>query len=186
MSAAPNLRLIAGGRRTIWRHGDLELVAAPPGEAPFPVERQVIEEDRWRVLGASPEWQPPPPEHPVRLHTALVFDTPAPLGRVLANGRRWHAMVVDLDSEPLVTADVVAAALAEVAALCRRHTVTRLALPLLGTVHGDLDPHRALEILHDAFLVTPPATLRRVWLRAPQRHQFVIEQALARWAEVCG
>ncbi len=185
MNPAPRLRLLAGGRRTRWCHGDLELVAAPPEEAPFPVDRHVVEEDRWRVLGASPEWRPSLPEHPVRLHTALAFDTPATLGSVASHGRRWHAVVVDLEAEPLVVADVVAMALTEIAARCRHHAVARLALPLLGTVHGDLDPQRALGILHETLLTTPPPSLRRLWLLTPLRHQVVIEQTLTRWAKGC-
>jgi hypothetical protein len=183
VNSAPRLRLLAGGRRTRWRHGGLELVSAPPEEAPFPVERYVVEEDRWRVLGASPEWRPSPPEHPIRLHTELVFDTPAALGSIASHGRRWHAVVVDLEAEPLVAADVVAMALTEIAARCRHHAVARLALPLLGTVHGDLDPQRALGILYETLLTSPPPGLRRLWLLTPLRHQVVIEQALARWVE---
>ncbi len=175
----PDLRLIRGGRRTAWRHGHLEVVAA--AHAPFPVERRVVEEDRWRVLGADPAWRPSPPEHPVRLHTELVFDAPAAPGSVLRRGCAWHAVVVDLDAEPLVDPAAVAAALVTVAAWCDREGVRRLALPLLGAVHGDLSPARALALLHDGLLAQPPVSLRRVWLQAPLRHRAVTEQALAGW-----
>jgi hypothetical protein len=181
VAARPGLRLLHGGRRTRWRHGNRELVAAPPDRAPFPVERRVVEEDRWRVIGASPDWRPPPPEHPVRLHTELAFEQPTALGRVLCRGRRWHAVVVDLDAEPLVEPAAVVAALDAVARLCTRHAVGALALPLLGTVHGDLETGRALELLRASPLVTAPGAPRRLWLQAPLRTQVVIERALARW-----
>jgi hypothetical protein len=181
VATRPELRLLQGGRRTRWHHGNRELVAAPPDRPPFPVARRVIEEDRWRVIGAHPDWRPPPPEHPVRLHTELVFEQPTALGRVLRREHHWHAVVVDLDAEPLVEPDAVAAALDAVARLCVRHAVGALALPLLGTVHGDLEPGRALELLCASPLVTASAAPHRLWLQAPPRTQVAIERALARW-----
>ncbi|MDX1593973.1 MAG: hypothetical protein R3298_06975 [Gammaproteobacteria bacterium] len=186
MSARPNLHVIQGGRRTFWRRGDLELVAAGPGNPPFSVERTVVEEDRWRVVGAPPDWRPPRPEHPVRLHTALIDDAPERLGRVLEHGQNWHAVVVDVDADPLVRPEAVRAALARVTLLCARHAVTRLAVPLLGTIHGDLDPARALAMVHDALLVRPPADLRRIWLQVPPRHRVRVEQGLAAWGRARG
>jgi len=182
MAAPPSLRLLPGGRSTTWQSGDLELVAASPQEAPFSIEWRVVEEDRWRVVGASPEWSPPSPEHPLRLHTALVFEQPAALGSIECHGRCWHAVVVDVDAERLVEPASVAAALAAVAALCERHAVSRLGVPLLGAVHGDLDPQRALAVLREELLDRPPAALRRIWLQIPLRHRTVVEQALARWS----
>ncbi len=178
--------VVRGGRSRTWRHGDLEVIAAAPDRAPFPVGRRVVEEDRWRVLGATPEWRPPPPEHPVRLHTALVFDRPAEPGEILVRGCCWHAVVVDLDAGRLVDPAVVASAWDAVAARSAREGVRRIALPLLGAVHGDLAPGVALQLLHDGLLATPPATLRHVWLQTPLRHACLVEQALARWGGAGG
>ena len=54
MAVSPHLELIHGGRARTWRREGLEVVAAAPGRPPFSVERTVVEEDRWRVVGASP------------------------------------------------------------------------------------------------------------------------------------
>ncbi|NCF10398.1 MAG: hypothetical protein GWP66_06925 [Gammaproteobacteria bacterium] len=186
MAVSPHLELIHGGRARTWRREGLEVVAAAPGRPPFSVERTVVEEDRWRVVGASPEWRPPPPEHPVRLHTSLVFEHAAEPGRILRQARRWHAVVVDVDAERLVDPAVVVRALAGIAALCDREAVRALALPLLGAVHGDLPPGEALSLLHDGLLAEPPASLRRVWLQVPLRHRVLAEQALAGWSRAIG
>ena len=108
MAASPHLELVQGGCVNAWRRDGVEVVAATPDRPPFAVERTVVEEDRWRVVGASPEWRPPPPEHPVRLHTSLVFDRAIEPGRILCQRRRWHAVVVDVDAERLVDPRVVA------------------------------------------------------------------------------
>ena len=183
MSARPALRLLRGGRATRWNGNGLEVVAAAPDAPPFAVAREVVEEDTWRVLGADPEWRPAPDEHPVRLHTALVFDSPAPLGGLLRHGRRWHAVVVDLDATPLVGSGHVAAALARVAQCCREEGVRTLALPPLGAVHGDLVPGHALALLREALLQTPPPSLERVWLVTPLQLADAVERTLAGWPD---
>lgn len=182
MAGSPQLELIRGGCTDTWRRDALEVVAATPDRPPFDVERTVVEEDRWRVIGAAPEWRPPPPEHPVRLHTSLVFEQATEPGRILRQARRWHAVVVDLDAERLVDPAVVARAVAGIVALCCREGVRALALPLLGAVHGDLAPRHALRLLHDGLLADPPTSLRRVWLQVPLRHRVLAEQTLASWS----
>ena len=182
VTSPPHLELLQGGRARAWHREGFEVVVATPDSPPFAVQRSVVEEDRWRVLGASPEWHPPAPEHPVRLHTALVSEQPTALGRILRRDTHWCAVVVDLDAERLVDGAVVAAAWAGIAGRCAREDVRRLAVPLLGAVHGDLAPRVALRLLHDGLLAVPPAPLRRVWLQVPPRHLEVAERTLASWA----
>jgi hypothetical protein len=186
MGTSRRFGLVRGGRARTWRRGRLEVVAATPDRPPFPVARRVLEEDRWRVLGASPEWRPPPPEHPVRLHTALLDDRAADLGTLLGRGSCWHAVVVDLDAERLVVPEVVASAWESIAARCARARIRSIAVPLLGTVHGDLAPDVALRLLSEGLLAEAPAVLQRVWLQVPLRHQRVVEQALAAWRTAQG
>jgi len=138
------------------------------------------------VLGASPEWRPPPPEHPVRLHTAMVFERPADPAQILSRGPCWHAVVVDLDAERLVDPATVAQAWSLLAGLCDRERVQSLAVPPLGAVHGDLAVREALQLLHDGLLVAPPAALRRVWLQVTLRHLVSVEKTLAAWGAESG
>ncbi|HEY5719397.1 MAG TPA: hypothetical protein VIW02_03350 [Gammaproteobacteria bacterium] len=180
-SPPPRLRLLAGGRRAQLRYRGVRVVSAAPGQPPFPVQRTLLEEDTWQVLAADPEWAPPPAEHPLRLHTALLDQPPRATGALLDDGHRWRAVVVDLDAAPLVSPAAVARAWAAVAAACGRRRVARLAVELLGTVHGDLAPAAALEALRLGLLETPPAGLRDLWLLTPWRRQAVVEQALACW-----
>jgi len=181
-SRRARLRLLAGGRRARLAYRGVSVVSAPPGHPPFPVQHALFEEDTWQVLAADPEWTPPPPEHPLRLHTALLDQRPCAPGALLDDGYRWRAVVVDLDAAPLVSLPHVEQAWVAVAAACRRHRVARLAVELLGAVHGDLDPEAALEVLRSGLLQVPPADLRGLWLVTPWRRQAAVERALARWA----
>jgi hypothetical protein len=138
----------------------------------------VVEDDRYRVLGAEPEFRDPGPVHPIRIHTALVDLAPAEPGTVVVgpDGRRWYAVVHDLDLEPSARPEWLDAALREVLRLARQRGVRALVLPPLGAVHGGVSLATALEriaraLWHHAELAAEAAgsgPLERVWLRVPE------------------
>jgi len=172
------LRLLPGGSPRL-RLGSLEVVAAPEGESPFPVEARVCEEDTFLVLSAPAEIREPL-EHPVRIFTALWQARPYPPGTVLVQrGRptRLLAVVYDLEAEPICREEWVAAALAELLTRAREKRLRSLALPLLGT-RGRLPAARFGALLKDALARGAPAGLARLWLVAPDEQSEEILRAL--------
>ncbi len=162
------MRVISGGRHRAHRFGSVTIVAGTHGDPPFQPEVEVLEEDTWRLLSA-PADASPAAEHPVRLMTALIDDRPARPGSVLADGRRWLAVVYDLDQDPVCREEWVSQALDELLRTAARRRCRSLALPLLGHAHGGLHWKRSLALL-DGALRNPsqlsPSSLR-IWLQLP-------------------
>ncbi len=166
MSPVP-LRLIPGARGRCRRIGDFGLVASPLAEPPFPVQATLLEEDTWRVLGA-PARLPPVEEPMVRVMTGLINQRPLSPGKVLFQGRRWKAIVIDLEQDPVCREAWVRQAFEQALREATRRGLRALALPLLGSRHGGLDHSRSLEILLEALRQTPGDKGRLgIWLQLP-------------------
>ncbi len=164
---SPGLLLVPGHKGRRWRIGDFELVVAPFAEPPFPVQATLLEEDTWRVLSA-PSRLPPVEEHMVRVMTDLVDQKPESPGRVLFHGRRWEAIVIDLEQDPVCREAWVRQAFEQALREAIRKGLHTLALPLLGSRHGGLKASRSLEILLEALRAIPggEGTLK-IWLQIP-------------------
>jgi hypothetical protein len=136
---------------------------APVGD----VDAIVVEDDTRHVLSADPAWRP------VRgsLRRALeqaVRSQPDPLGSVTAiagEPLRLCAVVHDLEREPSCDPASVQAALHQLLALAGQRGLVRIALPLLGTVHGRLPLVEAVRLLVDALARSVDCPLREVELR---------------------
>ncbi len=164
-------RLIRGGRDPKTLQGfrgeapALCIAAAPETAPPFAVDAQVFEEDTHLVLSA-PARLPDPPEHPIRVMTAVLEERGVAPGTVIVReGRplRLLAVVHDLAEDPTWHEDWIRSAFAEVFAIVEKRRLTALALPLLGTRHGRMAPELCLEIFAG---VLPGVTgaLQRLWL----------------------
>jgi hypothetical protein len=147
----------------------LRIVAAPVDAQPFPVDAVADEEDTFLVLSAEAVLHAPA-DHPIRvLHDAFAAE-PAELGSVVVREDtplRLLAVVHDLDQDPTWRVEWVAAALAAVLRETENRGLRSLALPLIGTRHGRLDPERCVDLLRDALDATPPSVLQRLWLVVP-------------------
>lgn len=139
--------------------------------APFDPERcaphaRVYEDDVHGVLAADPG--PRPVEASLAsLERAARADRGHPPGSVVAcPGRplRLRAIVHDLDREPSWREEWIATATAAALEAAWRRGLTRLALPLLGTVHGRLPRARALALLDDALASAAGYIPETLWL----------------------
>jgi hypothetical protein len=166
------MRVISGGRHRAHRFGSVTVVAGTHRDPPFQPEVEVLEEDTWRLLSA-PAHASPAAEHPVRLMTALIDDRPARPGSVLASGRRWLAVVYDLDQDPVCREEWVSQALDELLRTAARRRCRSLSLPLLGHTHGGLHWKRSLALLDGALrqAATAAPSPMRIWLRLPDEHR---------------
>jgi len=147
------------------------VVAARADDAPFATDAVAVEEDTWTVLSARVDTLVST-EHPVRVMTRAWEARPRELGTVVVKPgqpARLLAIIHDLDREPSWTEEWIDQALAEVLRVALDYGYESLALPLLGTRQGNLEPRRFVELLARTLPralgpTRDEATLRRIWL----------------------
>jgi len=145
----------------------LQIVVTPVGApAPFSVDAVVYEDDTQLVLGSDPlvrEVNDPLSE----LVEQVSGAKPQPLGTVVVKEGpplRFHAIVHDLRLEPSWREEWISSALADVFDEANALDVGSLALPVLGTLHGQLGLAcfcKLLDLELKRVLVT---SLKRIWL----------------------
>ena len=175
-----NLRVIEGRLRRELTWPRLRIVASPQTSPPFAVQAVVIEEDTWLILSAEPKIAGPE-EHPIRLMTDLVNTEREKVGTVrVKEGHplQFLAIVHDVDCEPTWREQWVQSALVEVFREAEKRELSAVALPLLGTRHGRLQPLRFAELLAAALLGTKLNHLKRLWLVAPTDQIAVVVERL--------
>ncbi|MES9957132.1 MAG: hypothetical protein ABW086_08795 [Sedimenticola sp.] len=166
----PPFRVIQGGKTRMFPLGSCQVTASPRSQAPFPVDATVFEEDTWRVLSADKDARPEK-GHPVRLMTDMVFDQQVEPGSLLIRGKRWLAVIHDLEMDPTCREAWIRKALAAVLEAAGEQNCRALALPLLGSVHGCIAWQESLQLITDALLgrkTTEPAL--RIWLQISPQH----------------
>lgn len=179
MQEKPDLYIIPGGLTSRFQVGAVQLVPATLREPPFPVPATAVEEDTWRVL-STPSILYSNNEHPVRLMTDLVHDQPARPGTIVMKGRRWLAIVYDLDQEPSCTEEWILQALENILKLARTKRIRSLALPLLGSRHGGIPWQRSLELILDRLSGYGTGGYpERIWLQITADQRIEIQQLLA-------
>ena len=137
---------------------------------PEKVDAVAIEDDTYFVIGADPGFKEPT-EHPIRIWTAAHEAEPAAPGSVqVREGRplRLHAVVHDLSEDPTWKEEWVGAALSNILHESERRAVCRLALPVLGAVHGKLPLVRFVDLLRAGLEHSCPAGLESLVLLAPK------------------
>lgn len=146
--------------------GGVRLVAAPPDQPPFPVEAIVAEEDTYLVLSAKIDLRVPA-EHPLRVMTAAHESEAARPGSVVVrtgSPLKLMAVVHDLSREPSCEEEWVISALEQIILQTERLRLRSVALPLLGSVQGVLEPDHCAELLWAVLVAREPETLERIWL----------------------
>lgn len=179
-SVRKNLRVIEGGLRRELTFGRLKIVASPQQSPPFAVQAVTVEEDTWLILSADPKIAPAE-EHPIRLMTDLINTAKEKVGTVRVKGGhplRFLAIVHDVDCEPTWREQWVQSALVDVLREAEKRRLAAIALPLLGTRHGRLQPARFAELLAAALLGSELTCLQRLWLVAPVDQNAVVIERL--------
>ena len=140
------------------------VVVSPRTEPPFPVDAIVEEEDTFITLSAGPALTVPD-EHPIRILTRARGAREVELGTVVVrpgSPLTFLAIVHRLSEERTWREDWIAEAVENLRLCVARYRVGALGMPLLGTVHGKLDPKRAFALL--APVLTTSGRLERVWI----------------------
>lgn len=139
----------------------------------------VYEEDLELVLSAEPSLHDTGESYPELQRAAASAPQHMP-GRVVIRGRRpmcLLAVVHDLARAPTWREDWILAAVESAFRAIREHRLATVAFPLLGTVHGDLDPSRAAELMIRGYARAAHPPLTGLWLHT--RHQEAVDRIQA-------
>ncbi len=159
----PALRLVAGGRGA----APTRVLVADEAAPPFEPDATVIEQDTDLLLAPPAAVIEEPPEHVGRLLLRVLNQHANPPGSIVVNETRplrVHLVVHDLDEDPSWREAWIETALEALFETVRERRIQRLAMPLPGTVHGDIGNERALTLTLAA-LAHADDWQGRVWLR---------------------
>jgi hypothetical protein len=165
------LRLIQGHLQCQMAFGPVKIIAAPESAPPFKIDARAYEEDTWLVMSAEPKVCLPE-VHPIRLMTELIEARPKNAGSVMVRGNhplRFLAIVHDVNLEPTWKEEWIETAIAKIFQESEKRNIGAIGLPLLGTLHGRLEPTRFALILGRVIKKAVLTHLRRVWLISPIR-----------------
>lgn len=179
------LRVIPCEECRSQRIGKTRILVSPKSALPLQVQAVVEEEDTHLVLSADNVVRARS-ESLEHLTRQMVEDPPRGGGAVVvrasASGRplRFLAVVHDLDQEPSCREEWVAEALYNVFEAAEKRRVETLALPVLGSVHGRIQPGAFLQLMVKALDDRVPDSLRRLFLLVPRSMCREVAAALGR------
>lgn len=162
-------RVLSGGRDRGVSLNSVRVVVAPEDEPPFDIDALVVEEDTWLVMSADMDIQRP--DHVIRVMTEVLETAPEEPGTIVVRGTDpflFLAVVHDFNEEPSCTEDWIAAALDSAFHEAEQRALRSIGLPLLGTLHGNLETDRFLALFKEALDRASLGSLKTIWL-IPQR-----------------
>lgn len=165
----PRLTAISGAHHFNMAVGPFYVIAAPREKPPFTVEGVVEEEDAYLVL-STPQKVRETREPLMRIMTRLIETKPRDPGTVLVRGKRpvqLLAIIHDLNQEPTWKEAWISLALRGVLKIAETKRLRSIALPMLGTVHGNLESQQFMMLLGSALRDENPVQLKRIWLIIP-------------------
>lgn len=182
MPDKPQLTLLQGGRDKQAKVNSLVLKTIPDTSSPLPADVRLFEEDTYLVLTVDPVMRYTE-EHPIRLMTKVTEAKPNKPGSIVINDTSWYAVVHDLDNDPTCSVEWVKTAYNKALTLAEIKRVRRIAMPLLGTVHGRLVHQTSLELLVTAIKTNSFVHLQKILLLVPQQQLEHIRQWLQKVSE---
>lgn len=167
----PQLTLIRGGLEARTERAGVQVeVAALDAPAPR-LDAVVVEDDTWTVLSADPQLNDPGMPLERALQDAERFQPYAPGTLVVREEEPLEllAIIHDLDATPSWREEWIATALEAVFTVAADRVLGTVAMPLLGTIHGRLEPERAIALLCNALDHQSGGWPRKLWLAVPRK-----------------
>jgi len=166
MSRKSKFKLLLGGKARHVTINGVKVSVAPNTLYPLPVDARVFEEDTHLVLTVDPVMRYTP-EHPIRMLNILTKDRAKIPGTVVHNGASWYAVVHDLDLNPTSRREWVESAYQEIFRLTEEDKVTRVGIPLLGSVHGNMKSSESLDLLLERIKAVRARELKHIMIIVP-------------------
>lgn len=160
------LRVITGALSRSTLIGRTRVSVAPFTARVPELDVVVVEEDTWLVLSTSPELEAPVESMDRVMGELQRFEPPQPGTVRVRRGQPLElvAIVHDLEQTPSWREEWIATALERVLNITRRKRLKRLAMPLLGSVHGRFPPERFVALLRQWLEREFPEHPEHLWL----------------------
>ncbi len=162
------MKLLHGGKSVIRQKNGLEILVTSREEPPFRPDVMVFEEDTNLILTVDPMIKNKI-EHPIRTMTAILESKKYKPGTVVENGSSWYAVVIDLEREPICEGVWCNKAIKEVFRRAENQQIEKLAIPVLGSVHGGLKLEQRFSFLINTLESMNFSDLRQVWCVVSQK-----------------
>ncbi len=148
----------------------IAIATVAPEEVPtLDLDAVVLEDDTFLVLSADPKPKATPERPVYLLKQAMQVEAQVP-GTVITNEKiplRVLAIVHDLDQDPSWKEGWISSALVEAFRAVEKRKLGSMALQMLGTVHGALDPARFSDLLEHALATVRCEHLEKIWVIVP-------------------
>lgn len=182
MGGNKKFTLITGGADHKIEVNGIAIEVVSDSVSPLPVDVRVFEEDTYLVLTVDPVMRYTD-EHPIRLMTHIMEAKTKKPGSVVRKNSNWYAVVYDLDADPICRAEWIDNAYRESLQLAEKRGITRLGLPLLGTVHGSYSAQDSMQLLVNQIKTLALAKLKKIVVIAEKDFDEDVRKMLA---AVCG
>ena len=163
------LSLISDEYGRAGRLGPVHVVVAPEDAPPFRVEAIAVEEDTHLLLSSDGVVEEPDEDFGELIAAADEKTTNTPGSVLVRNGEplRLLAIVHDIDREPTWQEEWIASAINGVIEEAEWRRLESIAVPLIGTRHGNIETRRVALWLGRCLSRTTFRFLKRVWVVAP-------------------
>ena len=142
---------------------------APEEVSTLDLDAVVLEDDTFLVLSADPTPKATPERPVYLLKQAMQVEAQVP-GTVVTKEKallRLLAVVHDLNQDPSWKEEWISSALVEALQVVEQRKLRSMALQMLGTVHGSLDPARFPNLLERALATVCCEHLGKIWVVVP-------------------
>lgn len=177
-----NLRLVYGGLSDCYRLAGIRCRLATSRVLSPEPDAVVFEEDTHLILTVDKVIKYVE-THPLRLIRDIQNAKVHRPGSLVAKGKNWYAVVIDLDRRPLCSVGWIDEAYGNIGRQIRREGITVIGLHLLGTVHGRIPVSESLALFVQAVRDWQPGPLREVWLIVPKRLREEVGRQLRGYAD---
>jgi hypothetical protein len=163
------LSLISDEFGRAGRLGPVHVVVAPEDAPPFPVDAIAVEEDTHLLLSSDGVVDEPDEDFDELIAAAGEAPTITPGSVLVRKGDplRFLAIVHDIDCEPTWQEEWIASAINGVIEEAEWRRLEAVAVPLIGTRHGNVETRRVALWLGRCLSRTASRFLKRVWVIAP-------------------
>lgn len=163
------LSLVSDDYGRAGRLGPVHVVVAPEDAPPFPVEAIAVEQDTHLLLGSDGVVEEPDEDFGELIAAAGKKSTNIPGSVLVKKGEplQFLAIVHDIDCEPTWREEWIASAINGVIEEAEWRRLQSVAVPLIGTRHGNVETRRVALWLGRCLSRTAFRFLERVWVIAP-------------------
>ncbi len=166
--------------------GSIEIAIAPVEYVPAEIDAIVEEQDTQLLMGMDAEINYPDEDFDTLIDQMLSGKSVRSPGQIIIKKTQplqLKAIIHDINQKPSWKTEWISYALQQLVTEIENYNIKTLAMPLLGTIHGNVNENESIELLCDNLMSKQIICLEKLWLIAPDpacsRIKDAIEKKLA-------